>query len=923
MSSVARGPAGPPPRGAPMAALKPPPMAPPRGPNVTQRPPVETIKAIQPRPMGAPPSAGAPTGPPRGAGAPRQPPPRPGGPPPFAEHIPDDTDDASRINTGPMVRGMAPPKFSQAARPAAPPKKAGAIAMFRPPDPSIEPADKKMRLDEQPGAGRQPRPAPPRPQPPGIPSGQPMPPTQKPNDGSKPPAPTHPAPNRNRAPPKVVEKPKPGERPKERIVAPDPPTTEPPFKRGLKVKEEEVVFVPRRERENPEFESSSSEEEDEPVQPKSKDPFAAIKPKEETESVAPSVEEEKPKLAAVSKEPVTPEVKVKVIGDEEFQDMDETEIPGASAVSIAETFDTRETEDDGVVVAPVVAPSIGMPPQVGVTHDNTMSSYVPPAPQEFVPQNVDSTLSRDLNGGRFSIRCIEGINIRRKDDTSAQPRTDPFIKFKLGAAERFPWQNTGIKRKQDQNPNFGNEVVAFNMLNPGQYVFLDDVQLTIEVWNKSPFKDELMGAVTMSVVRILKSPYALFKETVPLFLPGLKQSNSKLVLEFVFEEARAGLFVITLFEAHGIRNIDPMGQQHPFINFHVGPSYSKKSKVVKDGKSDPYFGEEEILIWADNENWIHDINFDMCDENVGVEKPICSSSLSMLPYMNMEAGEAKQDEFDLFYYIQTDPKDDREKREVASGVLMMRVEFLQAGQLSVLCTKGKNLQFPESHHTAGDDLRMDPYCNLSLDGQAVKIVKRTPVDKDGGHDPVWNHEIKFNVVDQYLVDLDVYHQNMQGNDVLLGYTQISLLPIFRNGRSEFWVTLKQQKITGGVIEVGAVHLSFTFKATPGVAFPRHRTDVDVFDDTVRKLPPPAKDIEEDDVIEVKPEISTIPDEESSVVDREDSPTKDRFGEETQEFSDAEIIAAFKFIDLDHNNFVGASEIRHILVCMGEMITGKR
>ena len=39
-----------------------------------------------------------------------------------------------------------------------------------------------------------------------------------------------------------------------------------------------------------------------------------------------------------------------------------------------------------------------------------------------------------------------------------------------------------------------------------------------------------------------------------------------------------------------------------------------------------------------------------------------------------------------------------------------------------------------------------------------------------------------------------------------------------------------------------------------------------------------------------------------------------------EFSEAEIIAAFKFIDLDHNNYVGAKEIRHILVCMGELIT---
>lgn len=48
---------------------------------------------------------------------------------------------------------------------------------------------------------------------------------------------------------------------------------------------------------------------------------------------------------------------------------------------------------------------------------------------------------------------------------------------------------------------------------------------------------------------------------------------------------------------------------------------------------------------------------------------------------------------------------------------------------------------------------------------------------------------------------------------------------------------------------------------------------------------------------------------------------DNFNKEGKpEFTDAEITAAFRFIDLDHNNFVGAAEIRHILVCMGEMIT---
>merc|ERR1711937_537101 len=39
-----------------------------------------------------------------------------------------------------------------------------------------------------------------------------------------------------------------------------------------------------------------------------------------------------------------------------------------------------------------------------------------------------------------------------------------------------------------------------------------------------------------------------------------------------------------------------------------------------------------------------------------------------------------------------------------------------------------------------------------------------------------------------------------------------------------------------------------------------------------------------------------------------------------EFTDKEIYDAFSFIDLDKNLFIGSAEIRHILVCMGEMVT---
>ena len=38
------------------------------------------------------------------------------------------------------------------------------------------------------------------------------------------------------------------------------------------------------------------------------------------------------------------------------------------------------------------------------------------------------------------------------------------------------------------------------------------------------------------------------------------------------------------------------------------------------------------------------------------------------------------------------------------------------------------------------------------------------------------------------------------------------------------------------------------------------------------------------------------------------------------FSEAEILAAFKIFDLDKNNYIGAKEIKHILMCMGELVT---
>lgn len=170
---------------------------------------------------------------------------------------------------------------------------------------------------------------------------------------------------------------------------------------------------------------------------------------------------------------------------------------------------------------------------------------------------------------------------------------------------------------------------------------------------------------------------------------------------------------------------------------------------------------------------------------------------------------------------------------------------------------------------------------------------------------------------------------MIGGDILIGFAEVSLLTVFRNGVAEFWTTLKQKKANGGIREVGDLFLRLSFVGPVGISYPQCRDDnVDAFDDTLRKAPGQLalEDAQKGKKMEAKAIISTIPDENEDA-DAERQRIKDleariMGGNEKveAEFTEEEIAAAFKFIDLDKNNFVGAAEIRHILVCMGEMIT---
>ncbi|CAM9149349.1 unnamed protein product, partial [Ectocarpus fasciculatus] len=523
---------------------------------------------------------------------------------------------------------------------------------------------------------------------------------------------------------------------------------------------------------------------------------------------------------------------------------------------------------------------------------------------------TDSKLASMTRGGRMSIRCIAGQDIRRKDDKSKNPRIDPFLKIRFGAAEKFPWKQTRVKRKQDVNPKFDNEIVFFDVVDPAPYIFNDDIEVTIQVWNKATLRDELIGSVNISVVNFFLHPFISFEEKLPLLAPGARAASGKVVLEFVFEEARIGIFLFTLYEARSLRNVNPMGKQNPFVQLAIS-NYIKKSKAISDNPRDPYFSEEEILMWVDRENWVHDVKLAVLDEEIQGDNPIGLTNMCLLPYMNMRAKDAKDETFDLFHI----PKNST--MEQAQGELVMKVQYLPAGVLTVRCVRAKGLVPNDKKviaNKADDTVQLDSYACFTIDGQASKQVKRSSVDKDGGPDPIWDNDLKFDIVDQYIMEVQVFDQDITGNDVLLGSAQVSLLPTYKSGLQNFWVTLKTKKEGGGIRESGDVNLILSFIGPPNVSYPQHRAGVDAFDDSLRI----GGAVGEAKQIAAANKNAAPEPQKSQTATAAPVPTP--HDEVRPEFTEEEIQSAFRFIDLDKNSFIGAAEIRHILVCMGELIT---
>jgi len=207
------------------------------------------------------------------------------------------------------------------------------------------------------------------------------------------------------------------------------------------------------------------------------------------------------------------------------------------------------------------------------------------------------------------------------------------------------------------------------------------------------------------------------------------------------------------------------------------------------------------------------------------------------------------------------------------------------GRLSVKCLRGVELK-------AGQGMfgKADPYAKLRIGTQEFS----TKPNAGGGKNPIWNEEFTFDVSNEREIEIEVLDKETVGNDKFMGRAKVSIMEWIANGRFEGDLDLEDKTNK----PVGRISVAVKFER-PGAALVAATGGANATD------------------AELKASIGGASKQPGGIVAL---PGSDAPRDPSGKFTDDEIVEAFKAFDLDKNNFVGAAEIRHVLINIGEQVT---
>lgn len=180
--------------------------------------------------------------------------------------------------------------------------------------------------------------------------------------------------------------------------------------------------------------------------------------------------------------------------------------------------------------------------------------------------------------------------------------------------------------------------------------------------------------------------------------------------------------------------------------------------------------------------------------------------------------------------------------------------------------------------------KADPYCKLRIGVQEFA----TKHNAGGGKNPIWNEEFGFDISNEKELDIEVMDKETVGNDKFMGKSTVSIMEWIANGKFEGEIDLQDKAGK----PVGRVSLACRFER-PNAKGELEGTGAAALGGTV---------------------------DSTAMVPTGGAATGADVRDPGGKFTDEEILEAFRAFDLDKNNFIGAAEIRHVLINIGEQVT---
>jgi Ca2+-binding EF-hand superfamily protein len=506
---------------------------------------------------------------------------------------------------------------------------------------------------------------------------------------------------------------------------------------------------------------------------------------------------------------------------------------------------------------------------------------------------------KHVRPGRLTVTVIAAEDIYKPERRGQATKIDPYVKLEVGRGVPKPLRvKSAVVKNAGSSPNWGGQAVALDMGEPMGLVADDTILMHYEVWDNNIFADTKLGEGSVSLLRffgyLLDPVQGPRQHWLPLTLTpkagrggqaARAEPAGKLLVGVHFQPANPGLLVVTTMEAVGLRNMDMFGKQDPYVALELDDQ-KVRGTTVRKGGTDPYLNDEELELIVTRQNWGKPLRVAMYDEDPGRDDFIGDCMMSLLDLTSLRPGNAGA--IENTFTLTANKKD--------AGKLRVGFRFFPAGELTIEVVEGKRLA---NRETVG---HMDPYVKLTVAGSRHPVTQRSSTDHSGGSEPVWNETMKWDVVSESECRLEVWDADTFTKDDIVGSCAFSLLPVFKSGFRDHWYKLSNRTAWGKVETAGDIFLKIDFKGPLGVPFPQRQPDMDSFDESERVTRGGEMVVERAKRLAAQ------------------AAAAEAAAGASAEFTDQEVEDAFTFLDLDGNKTLSAAELRHVLVCMGELIT---